>query len=174
VTTTAGGITSPEPLAVDGSNNVWTANYGKGTLSELAATNTTTIAGATGSPFTTPATTTSPAYTGLTKPQYMAIDGGGNVWITNAVAALGSVYEFSNAGATLSPAPGFVHSTGESYGIAIDGSGNVWLGNYTGTASATTAGFLTEVVGAALPVVTPLAAGLPTTPGGTSRIGVRP
>jgi hypothetical protein len=42
----------------------------------------------------------------------------------------------------------------EPYGVAIDGSGNVWV------ASRNTSGPLTELVGAASPVVTPLAVGV--------------
>ena len=39
------------------------------------------------------------------------------------------------------------------HGIAIDGSGNVWVSNLQGNS-------LTEIVGAATPVVTPIVANL--------------
>jgi len=42
----------------------------------------------------------------------------------------------------------------EPYGVAVDGSGNVWV------ASDNTSGPLTEFVGLATPVVTPIAAGV--------------
>jgi hypothetical protein len=51
----------------------------------------------------------------------------------------------------------------------VDGSGNVWVANY-GYYS------VTEIVGAAAPVITPIAAGLPATPtaDGSSSLGTRP
>jgi len=57
----------------------------------------------------------------------------------------------------------------DPYFVAIDGSGNVWVTCY-GSAS------VTELIGAAAPVITPIAAGLPTTPtvNGTSSLGTRP
>ncbi len=158
-TTMAGGITAPEnAISIDGSNNVFVTNYGTETLSELSGT--TTITGAANSPYT--------VQSALTKPEFQAIDGAGNIWVTDAATA-GNVFEIMNSptpGIPAPPAAGFTHTYNEPYGIAIDGSGNVWVGSYNGA--------LTEIVGAAIPAVVPLAAGLPTTPGGTSRLGKRP
>ncbi|SNS29520.1 hypothetical protein SAMN05421770_101379 [Granulicella rosea] len=166
ISTTAGGITEPEAIAIDGSNNLITANYSKSTLS--AVTGSTTIVAATNSPYTT---------TNLTKPEALAVDGAGNIWASQAASGGGATFEYSsiaNGGGALSPAAGFVHYTGESYGIAIDGSGNVWIGNYTAKPTASVQGYITEIVGAAAPVLTPIAAGLPSTPGGTNKLGSRP
>ena len=57
----------------------------------------------------------------------------------------------------------------DPYGIAIDGSGNVWITCYGGST-------VTELIGAAAPVITPISAGLPTVPtvNGTSNLGTRP
>jgi hypothetical protein len=54
--------------------------------------------------------------------------------------------------------------------IAIDGSGNIWTANFGSTAS------VTELIGAAVPVITPICAGLPSTPttDGSSNLGTRP
>ena len=48
------------------------------------------------------------------------------------------------------------------HGIAIDGSGNVWVANQNSS-------ILTEIVGAAAPVVTPIV-----TATRTSKLGLRP
>jgi len=91
--------------------------------------------------------------TTLNGPHYPAVDGVGNVWVTNKNT--GAVAEFSSAGAVLSPGAGFVH-TGISagLGITIDPSGNVWV------ASNSTAATVFEIVGVAAPTVTPIALAL--------------
>jgi len=91
-----------------------------------------------------------------------AFDGGNNLWVTNA--ALNSVSEFTvsdntssgTATATaVSPSTGYTAggTLGSPYGIAVDGSGNVWVAsNYVAS--------ITELVGAATPVATPLSAAI--------------
>ena len=60
--------------------------------------------------------------------------------------------ELSNTGTLLSGSTGYlVTGLDNPISLAIDGSGNVWVTNANGNS-------LTEVVGAAAPVVTPLAA----------------
>jgi streptogramin lyase len=153
----------PEPLVIDSSNNAWIVNYGTTTpLDEVGAANAVATLAIGG------------AYTGggLAKAELAAIDGAGNIWVTNYTKNAGYVTEFSHAGIAISPATtGFAKSTSYwygTYGIAVDASGNVWVGNFSSPT------FYTEIVGQAAPVVTPLAAGLPTTAGGTSKLGTRP
>ena len=139
---TGGGLNSPYGVAIDGSGNVWASNRGgNGSISEF------TSAGlpVSGSPF---------SGGGISGPYGIAIDGAGNVWTANNGGNSNSISEFNSNGAAISGANGYV-SNGllEPYGIAIDGSGNVWV------ASDNTSGPLTEFVGAATPVVTPLSAG---------------
>ena len=86
--------------------------------------------------------------------------------------------EVSNAGTAISPSNGFPHTWYYPSGIAIDPSGNVWVGTEnkdtstasnagtTGPGGAAAGGSVTEIIGAAVPVITPIAAGLPTTAGG--------
>ncbi|MGD0796874.1 MAG: hypothetical protein ABR910_04040 [Acidobacteriaceae bacterium] len=108
--------------------------------------------------------------TSLNKPQYVAIDGAGNVWVSNgASSSNGSVSEFAGTGAgvgsVLSPvnsgtapftAIGFTHSgINTAEGITIDPSGNVWTAGQV----ATTGGVF-EIVGAAAPTVTPISLAL--------------
>jgi hypothetical protein len=166
--------------AIDSNSNIWLPSGGlaAGAICEVKASSSATISG--------PST----AYSGggLEYPYYIAVDGGGNLWVSNDTTAEESVSAFTNSGTALSPSGGFTTSTfWEPYMIAVDPSGNVWLGNYNspGTASiagcapgssvgVTPYGCITEIVGAAVPVVTPIAAGLPSTAGGTMKIGTRP
>jgi hypothetical protein len=117
--------------------------------------------------------------TSINKPQYVAVDGVGNVWVSNGGSSSnGSVSEFVGSGASvgtvLSPvntgtAPftttGFTHSgINTAEGIAIDPSGNVWT---AGEVAAT--GGVFEIVGAAAPTVTPISLSLK-----NSTVGVKP
>jgi hypothetical protein len=106
----------------------------------------------------------------------IAIDGSGNVWIADYVGTYFltnsnvSISEFSNSGVAISPTTGYmvINPTPLSGAaittpsIAIDGSGNVWL-----TCSVNSN--VTEFIGAATPVVTPLAAGVK-----NNTLGTRP
>jgi hypothetical protein len=165
-TTNAGGIATPEQaISVGKSNQVYVQNYGAETVSVISGTST--ISAASGSAFTGPAN--------LTKPEFQVTDGAGNLWVTDAASTsatpAGSVYEMSAAGANLSPSVGFAHTYNEPYGIAVDPSGNVWVGAYS---AAEPSGFITEIVGAAAPTISPIAAQLPSTAGGTSLIATKP
>jgi hypothetical protein len=103
----------------------------------------------------------------------VAIDGAGNAWALNVN---NTFIEYSNSGTALSPTTGYKSSFGSLISgfvyndLAIDGSGNVWgasNGNFA---------VIIEFVGAAVPVITPIAAGLPSTPtaDGSSNLGTRP
>jgi streptogramin lyase len=98
---------------------------------------------------------------GLLDATGIAIDGAGNVWVTNDNNGTGlGVSEFSNSGTGLSPKEFLGGGSNSPASIAIDGSGNVWT-------AAGDAATVSELIGAAVPVVTPIAAGLtaPYTPG---------
>jgi streptogramin lyase len=83
---------------------------------------------------------------GLSFPRHIAVDGSGHAWVTNHNA--GSLTELSNSGTAISTANGFYAGGASPDQIAIDGSGNVWITDP-----------MTEFVGAATPVVTPLSVG---------------
>jgi hypothetical protein len=136
---TGGGLNAPAGIAIDGSGNVWTANY----VSSGSVTKLNSSGGAvSGSPFTGG---------GLNYPQAIAIDGSGNAWIANGNS---SVSEFNGSGAAVSGSSGFTGGgLNAPTGIAIDGSGNAWTANYNTNS-------VTEFIGAATPVVTPIAANL--------------
>jgi hypothetical protein len=126
-TVAAGGI------AFDSTGAVWSVSATANQL--LNATNT----GSSPTPF---------AGGGLNTPVSLAIDGNGAIWIANST---GSVSEFANTGAAASPATTGYADTSLSTptGIAIDSSGNVWVSN-SGNNS------VTEILGAAAPIITPL------------------
>ncbi len=91
---------------------------------------------------------------GLNHPQGIAIDGSGTVWVANFRG--NSITELAGAtaphpGQILSPASGWAPTPTslQAFAIAIDPSGNLWISNFA-------ANTITEVVGLATPVKTPL------------------
>ncbi len=142
-----GGLNSPYGIAIDGAGNVWAANRGgAGSVSEFSTSGVTP----------TPITGTGGfSGGGLDNPYGIAIDGAGNVWAANNGGDADSISEIGSNGVAISGPNGYVNvSMFSPYGIAVDGSGNVWV------ASDDDAGALTEFVGIATPVVTPLSAGV--------------
>jgi hypothetical protein len=104
----------------------------------------------------------------------VAIDGADHVWFVG-----GGIAELSNSGAFLTlPLLGYTSGTlgpsSSPYALALDGSGDVWVAN-SGPAP-TYSGGVSEFIGAATPVITPIVAGLPVTPtaDGSSKLGTRP
>lgn len=144
---TAGGINGPFGIAIDGSGNAWVSNS-SGSITKLSPQVGGSITG----------TNFAPAI-GLSGPKGLAIDGAGNIWVADSIS--GAISEMSSSGGAISPATGYgycttcISSMGLPFGVAIDGSGDVWMTGYS-------YGTLTEFVGAATPVVTPLAANLAT------------
>ena len=180
-TGTAASFTAvdPEPLSIDSANNVFAANYiaAGGNVDKLSFSGGA-LTNAAGAPY---------AGGGLAQAELSAIDGAGNFWITNYTSSsTGYVVKFTNTGVAQSPTTGgYAHTFHGAFGIAIDPSGNVWVGNnqaYTAGAIAATGsnggaaagGFLTEIVGAAVPVITPIAAGLPAVAGGANKMATPP
>jgi streptogramin lyase len=141
-----GGLNAPYAVAIDGSGNVWVSNQngggvgGNGSVSEFTSAGSP-ISGTNG--FTGG---------GIDGPYGLVIDGAGNVWTANRFGY--TISEFNSSGTPLSGANGYTStSLIAPYGIAVDPSGNVWVATDNSNSS------LTEFVGAAAPVATPLAAG---------------
>jgi sugar lactone lactonase YvrE len=149
-------MSAPKNFAIDASGNLWIAD-GNLVISALSEY----------TPSTTPPTmgtfsSASPmSGGGLDWPWGVAIDGAGNVWTSNYYSGYAAISEFNpNTGAFVTQTPGYITKSGAGtpIGIAIDGSGNVWVacqGDY-----GYNDGTLTEYVGAAAPVVTPMVANL--------------
>lgn len=151
------GLNQPLGISIDNAANVWTINNTGSTVSKIDSSGTLI------SP-SSPSPSISDAYV-------IAIDGAGGAWFANCRAACGGS---SNAPDNLTHlAPNQSQSTGTADGYmdphlsrvgtaAIDGSGNVWVtSNGNGTVS--------EFLGIAPPVVTPLAVAV-----ATNKLGVRP
>ncbi len=140
-----GGLENPNGLGIDGSGNVWAANPPFAVLSEVSNSGV--------------AISPSGGFTGGGEggSRFLAVDGEGNVWLANNV-----VGEFSNLGTPISPGTGYGGGLNGAAGIAVDGSGNVWIANESSST-------LVEIVGAAAPVVTPLA-----TAAKNNQLGQRP
>jgi streptogramin lyase len=124
--------------------HVWIANYFTSSVSELLLNNDGSV------------TVVSNGYTngGINHPNGIAVDGSGNVWLTdfdgNALSELEGA-NGSHPGQAISPASGFGTDANLSlpYGIALDSSGNIWISN-SGSNS------ITQFLGLATPVKTPL------------------
>ena len=131
---TGGGISDPFSIAVDGNGNVWTANQGNDTVSQINGVTGAAISPAGG-------------YTGngLTIPFAIAIDPSGNAWVNNmypsAPPSHVSVFTPSGGVFTGSPFSGGGLSTQNSFNatsprdIAFDASGNAWIANLSGSAT---------------------------------------
>jgi streptogramin lyase len=142
-------LDNPWDVAVDGSGNIWVTNNSDSGVSKFSSSTGNPLSPASGY---TGGGLSSGSLSGGGGTQ-IAIDGSGNVWLTNVVSV--RLAEFSTAGAPLSPASGYTAGGGleNPDSLAIDGSGDVWIAN-AGTNS------VTEIIGIATPVVTPLVANL--------------
>jgi sugar lactone lactonase YvrE len=99
---------------------------------------------------------------GIYDPANLAIDGNGNVWLTNfssavagqnisTISAVNGANSGPNSFTAISPANGFGLDAGMEHpdGIAIDASGSIWVSDWGGSA-------ITQFVGLAAPIATPL------------------
>jgi hypothetical protein len=143
----AGEYGSPAGIAVDASDNVWGAYPGGNEIVELANDGTILkkIEATNADPFS--------------KSYNLSIDGDGNVWAASNVES-SSITEITNSGEVLSGTNGITSpGLNFSYAIAVDGSGDVWVANGKLVGS-TAVYYVTETIGIAAPVVTPLSVGV--------------
>jgi hypothetical protein len=124
LTHNGGGLSEPTALAIDGSGNVWLANYNNA-VSEFSPTGAalSPAGGFTGG--------------GLEESFALAIDAAGHVWVCNEQSSaavnsgLGTLTELASDGAVLSGANGLAGG-GLDFPVAIvpDAAGHVWVTNF--------------------------------------------
>ena len=138
------GINGPFAIAIDSVGGAWVANRTGSSLSRLTSFGD--------------AVDPSPYYgAGLNAPVDLAVDGLGNVWLANSGSY--SVSEFLSTGRPQSGTSGYGSAVlVNPFRVALDRSGNVWVANQ-GT-SVAGSGLITEIIGVAAPVVTPLSAAI--------------
>lgn len=142
-------VGGPDGIAVDQRGYVWVANQIGNSITELANDGTVVSGGY------------SDNKASILAPQGIAIDGVGHVWVANLHSHTITELAGSAAaspGAILSPTAGYAPDAGfiEAYAIVVDASGNLWVTDFNN-------GTLTEIVGLATPVKTPVL-GPPETP----------
>jgi len=137
-------------IAIDASGKVWTT--------QTTPANTATVFTPQTPPSAATSTATAAGLGGISTPRGVVIDGAGNAWIPNGVSGGHNVAELDKNLNSLSGTTGFVKATvlpNTLRSVTIDPSGNVWIGT-----NATTVDTISEIVGAAVPVITPLSAQL--------------
>jgi hypothetical protein len=134
-----------------GRSGIFTSALDTGAITQLF-NNGTTYPDAGGFPF--PA-----ASAGINAPKGLSVDGRANAWIPNSGApSLSEITEFgTNEASPLTPSTGFqkgVTFLNASQAVAVDQAGNVWV------AGGSVNTFVTEIIGAAVPLYQPYAIGL--------------
>jgi streptogramin lyase len=109
-----GGLSTPKGIATDDSGNVWIANSGNNSVTQLNNIGAA-VSGASGF-------TPGP----LSAPSAIAIDANGLPWITNS--GNNTVTQLSSNGASGTPFSGGGLNVPKS--IAIDATGNIWVTNF--------------------------------------------
>ncbi|MGA7156933.1 MAG: hypothetical protein WBY53_08815 [Acidobacteriaceae bacterium] len=170
ITTPGGTPYEPQPEfpAIDSANDAWiplqTISSGIGPASVAGLEKVSPTGTVTNYYSGTGTNTATQVYTGANFYQSFgaAVDGSGNIWITNrynpglggsaAAPGASSIIELNSSGTAISPTTNYTYGgiLSDCLNIAIDPSGNLWVTNYNGSQ-------LVEVLGAATPVVTPLA-----------------
>ncbi len=141
VFSTGGQPSAPGNIAIDSQGSGWVAAGAQTNLFKFTTNGTASSYGV----------VNNSNQGGLASPAWVAIDGANSVWVTNTGNAY-ALSEFNNAGNAISGDAGYQSGTlnNPSF-LAIDASGDVWVPNCSGNS-------VTELIGVATPVVTPLTA----------------
>jgi PKD repeat protein len=162
-------------IAIDGQGNVWIAG-----LDVIDSNYEIVKYSQSGSQLATyPLNTTNSGYY---EPSAIALDGAGNAWTANepgvSYAGTPGISELSSSGSFMSGPGGYTGGgqLSDPSSLAVDPSGNVWVTNGCSYGNGDHCNTVVEFIGAAVPVLTPVAAGLPTSPtkDGTSKLATRP
>src|SRR5579863_8712756 len=112
------GINVPVALAVDGAGNVWVANSGNNSVTEIpkGASDCSSCTNFTGG--------------GISGPAGIATDSSGNIWVTNGVGNSVTEIPKGAANCTGTACPTFTGAgINGPAGIAADANGNIWIAN---------------------------------------------
>ncbi len=157
-----GGQVHPISIAIDASGNAWFINAFGNAVFELNSSGSLLSPTAGWPSCVSPSPPTLPGRmcnTSFTFP--MTIDGSGSIWAGTANNYLNSMGQTTartfgvaelNGSGTITSGPGGYVPTGSTT-IVVDGSGDVWTDNAAGNN-------VTELIGVATPVVTPLSVGV--------------
>jgi hypothetical protein len=151
---TGGGLNFPVGIAIDGTGKPWLSNLFGSSISKFSSTGV--------------AISSSAGYTGggIYLPTGIAVDGAGAIWVAdggddNTVSQITELNGTTGAG--ISPSTGYRGGgLGTPQSLAVDGSGDVWALNADSAS-------VTEMIGTAAPVVTPLSVGVK-----NNALGTRP
>jgi hypothetical protein len=140
---TGGGLSGAHAVAIDASGDALVTNTG-GSVTQFTSTGVPSSSGSSAGAATTE-----------------ALDGAQSAWYTTGTTG---IVEQNSGGSTVSPTAGFGGGQNSSpTAVATDGSGDVWVTNADGVS-------VSELIGAATPVVTPI--GTPN--GSTPAAGIDP
>ncbi len=155
-TGTAAVFFNPTGPAVDGSGNLYVADFGNATIRKITQAGVvTTFAGLAGLPGKTDDTGTAARFL---KPTSVAVDGSGNLFVADSgnhtirkITSAGIVTTFAGLAGTLGIADGTGGSAGfnNPRGVAVDSAGNIYVadtGNNT-IRKITSAGVVTTLAG---------------------------
>jgi hypothetical protein len=148
--------------AVDSSNNLWMVNSTTAGVTYLVQNQANGSVGTT----STSSVTLSGSPTTMNASQWVAVDGKNRAWVSNGSGNTVGLFTVSTASGspviTATPSTGIIHAEASTTSttkvqttrqLAIDPSGNVWLAqNSSGSGT-----YVVAIIGAAGPVVTPLA-----------------
>jgi sugar lactone lactonase YvrE len=147
----------PYAVAVDGSGNVYVADSGNHNIRKISGGSVSTLAGAAGIAGSTDGTGVAALFN---QPQGIAVDGTGNVYVSDTnnstirkITAAGVVTTLAGAAGQTGSADGSGSSARFSYpfGIAVDTAGNIYVADYENSTirKVTPAGSVSTLAGSA-------------------------
>lgn len=153
IAATGGSINNNFALAFDSAGNAWVSNVSSNTLVKF----TPAQLAASGTP--TPTTTITATGSSLDRPEGMAFDASGNLWVANEGSSTSTLVRFTptqqSAGGSLVPSVTISSGALDSpVGLAFDNSGALWVAQVGGANIIAFAGSDLAATGTVAPTVT--------------------